>query len=187
VQHVPDVRAERHAARVRDAEQGDGAPVGPALRRHADDDGHAPHVRVDDADADPGPVDVDATGPATDLVEHRARVHGVGGERAAQLGRPLPAAAPREAEVARPRGAAIVAHGGELSRAGAGEPVERERARVRPPVRAERRPEERPQLEPAHPRRLGADEHRGGRQVVAHGALRGEAPLRPAPDAPGAP
>ena len=126
-----------------------------------------------------GPVDVDATGPATDLVEHHARVHGVGGERAAQLGRPLSAAAPREAEVAWPRGAAIVAHGGEHSRAGAGEPVERERARVRPSVRAERRPEERPQLEPAHLRRLGADEHRGGRQVVAYGALRGEAPLRP--------
>src|SRR5688572_21717681 len=85
-----------------------------------------------------------APGLATDLVEHRARIHGVGGERAAQLGRPLSAAAPREAEVAWPRRAAIIAHGGEHSLAGAGEAVERERARVRRSIRAERRPEERP-------------------------------------------
>src|SRR5688572_19603219 len=180
MKHVPDMRPERHAARVRDAEEGHDASVGPALRRHADDDGYTPDVWMDDGDATSGTVNVDALGPATDLIKHRARVHGIRGERAAQLGRPLSAATPRETEVAWPRGAAIVAHGGELSRAGAGEAVERERARVRRSVRAERRPEERPQLERTHFRRLRADEYRGGRQVVAYGLLRRKAPLRPA-------
>src|SRR5205085_4564888 len=119
-----------------------------------------PHTRIDDAESYPGSVDVHATGPAADLVEHRLPVHGVGGERAAYFGRPLSADAARQPEIAWQRRAAIVAHRGELSRAGPGERFDGERACVGQPVRAEHRPEECPELESAHFRRLGADEHR---------------------------
>src|SRR5688572_33440830 len=111
MKHVPDVGTERHGARVRDAEQGDDAPVGAAFRCHADDERQTPHVRVEDDVARSAPVDVDVTGPATDIVKYSARVHGIGRESAAQLDRPRVAAAPREAKPTWPGGAAIVTHG----------------------------------------------------------------------------
>jgi len=76
---------------------------------------------------------LDASG---NIGEDRASVRGVGGERAAQLGRPLSSAAAREAKIAWQRGAAVVAHRGELSGARANERVERQRSRVRQTVTA---------------------------------------------------